>query len=214
MTRVHKCVPAGPDAIFHLGEVPFRSGPDQETLPLPARLALGAGAGQTRPHMGRGQKASRRRLPPGRRHTPHREGGTPRPLGGLGPCRCRTRADDQTSHPVRAGAPPRSPAPRGRLTPCRWKPSAPPAGCSALAPRPMAAARRRRACPVPRCPPRSATRRHQRTLALSALDCERLVTWVPASPTPDSDVLSNRPLPPFPGTRASNFRSREASRGP
>lgn len=64
--------------------------------------------------------------------------------------------------------------------------------------------------PVPRCQARRANPRHQRALALSALDCQRLVTWVPASPTPDSDALSNRPYLRFQG-RAPPTSGRERS---
>lgn len=168
MTRVHKCVPAGPGAIFTCEKC--HSGRPDRTRKR-SRFLHGWHSGPAPGRPGRRRAGGQRASAPPPAGGSHREGGTHRPLGGPGRCRCRPRAGDQTAPRVRAGAPPRSPAPRGRLTPCRWKPSAPPAGCSALAPRPIAAARRRRPCPVPLCPPRSATRRHQRALALSALDC-------------------------------------------
>lgn len=96
-------------------------------------------------------------------------GSAPRP-GGLplhpgsrtraGPCLRRPGAGAQKSRRVGVDARPRSPAPRERLTPCRWKPSEVSAGCSVLEPRPMAAARpgagvpERSADPVPPAPTR------------------------------------------------------------
>lgn len=134
--------------------------------------------------------ASRGWLPPGKAATPSTRAAAPGP----GSRRYRPRAGDQASR--RAG--PRSPAPRGRLTPCRWKPSAPPAGCSALAPRPMATARLRRPCPEPAHRPGAAsTDSPSRRSISSALSRGRLAT-----PTPDSDALSNRRAAPSPRTRA------------
>ncbi|XP_069907106.1 tetratricopeptide repeat protein 21A isoform X3 [Oryctolagus cuniculus] len=109
---------------------PFRR-PAQEPLWLCApRTPGGSGAGRRQPReSGIPQGLLSRQRPPRRRQ--HRTGTrrSSQPLG------------QHTSRRVAAGARPRPPAPQEQLTPCRWKPSAPPAGCSALAPRPMAAAR-------------------------------------------------------------------------
>lgn len=71
---------------------------------------------------------------------------------------------------VAVGAAPSSPAPRGRLTPCRWKPSVPPTGCSALAPRPMVTVGSRAGVQNRGAHPGGRLRRHLRGVALSALD--------------------------------------------
>lgn len=224
MTREHKCVPAGPDAIFTWEKC--HSGRPDRTRKR-SRFLHGWHSGPAPGRPGRRWPGDQKASAPPPAGGSHREGGT-RPTGkeahpgrsgdpdpaaaALEPTIKRPLASvraPRQGHRRRGGDSPRadgSPRRRPRAA-RRWRPD----------PwlRPSGGARvRYRACPVPRCPPRSATRRHQRALALSALDCERLVTWVPASPTPDSDVLSNRPLPPFPGTRTSNFRSREACRGP
>lgn len=182
----HKCVHTSaqilltePGALtLPLGEVPFQRGPTpQGNAPASCRAGTWGWCRVDRGRRRAGNPGVPLRLlsamaPTGKGYHPPLGGHpTPRPRG------CRPRAGDPAFPRVGAGAALRPPAPQGRLTPCRWKPSAPPAGCSALAPRPMATvssgdgARDRDAYPggLTRCP--------QRGLTLSALDYPRLVTW-------------------------------------
>lgn len=142
------------------------------------------------------EAASPRRLPPGAQGAPpatHAK--TRRP----GPRRSRQPAGDRRPGRGVASALPRSPAPRRRLTPCRWKPSAPPAGCSALTPRPMAAAplgiRVHSRCAYPGRPGATSTDSLSRRSILAPCDVKRF-----APPTPDTDAPSNRLAAPFPRT--------------
>lgn len=179
----------------HPGKVPFRGGPTRPgNAGVSCTAGIGMAAGPTAATDGQGPGVPRGGLSPA---APTRKGSNtlhPAAAPGPGSRRYRPRAGDQASR--RAG--PRSPAPRGRLTPCRWKPSAPPAGCSALAPRPMATAGLRRPCPEPAHRPGAAsTDSPSRRSITSALSRGRLAT-----PTPDSDALSNRRAAPSPRTRA------------
>ena len=128
-------------------------------------------------------------------HPPPRGHPGPRPRG------CHPLSGHPAFLRVGVGAAPRPPASQGRLTPCRWKPSAPPAGCSALAPRPMATVSSGDGARDFDAYPGGPTGCPQHGLALSALDYPRLVTWAPGHAHPNSDALREQPAAPFPGTR-------------
>lgn len=173
----------------------------QETLPLPAELALGAGAGPTAAAGGTGPGGAtapslRRRLPPGRGTTLPREATQGRDPAAAAPgstirrSRASERVPRQDLQRRRGDSPRAGGSPRRRPQAARrWRPGPWPRSARATVPETSTPTREAQlGAPSADSPSRRSTTR--------ALSRGRLAT-----PTPNSDALREQPAAPFPRTR-------------